>query len=557
MRQRGFMPRASTSGMTLVSVIAFLLVVAALAGRFYRIGDHFAHVDDLVAIAGPYVVRQGLPFQVDVPIAGAVEVDATRIKQNPLAYAAYMSTTTYGPLQYFFYPLVVGGEYSYREFLVRGRLPSAVAASVAVVLFWLFCRSFFGKDDPAYLIPLAFFAFSLMHITYSQQAMPYSAGVMVVTLMLWMTHTWAGDDRPLWQFVTPLAILAYANYQVLAMTPLAVLAVIVARYFGAGSARGLHLWCGAGAVLLLLVLIAPGLALAMARDSPGRLAVVPGFEAYFPDPPDSGLLAQIAYFPEFIVRGLGRVVWTNLLVAQASPLAGALAFAFAPLSALGLVALWRRPDSGSRAALLLIAAVLTMWLALNLLNRFPLSPSRHVLALAPMILFSGAVGLRAVLAQVQTRAGLGFTIGAVVLIVFLFVRGYPAFREERADRFNEAAIEARLHEHQLDTVAVYGDTWQPVLMFRTRPSGPDVINLDAIVRKGNASRRQLPDESILLVSQYGLPNAFPDVDAYLRSHGYRVVPLDAISSEVQQGISRDIKWGTNGYYTSVGVKEAR
>src|SRR5439155_20788190 len=106
--------------------------------RFYAIGEHFSHIDDIVSIAGPYMVKQGQPFVVSVPGsrgALSVTIDAHRIKTNPLLYAAYITTTTYAPLQFAAYPLFLSGEYGYREFLLRGRLPSAICLALALLFF--------------------------------------------------------------------------------------------------------------------------------------------------------------------------------------------------------------------------------------------------------------------------------------------------------------------------------------------------------------------------------------------------------------------------------------
>lgn len=540
----------------LLAAATIVLVVAAAAVRFYRLGDHFSHVDELVTIAGPLVVRQGLPFEVDVPLLGTRIVDSDGIRRSPMLYAAYISTTTYAPVQYAVYPFVVGKDYGYREYLVRGRAPSALASAAAVAAFCLFCASYFRQHYAATLIPVALFACSLMHITYAQQAMPYSAGVLGTALMLLLVHKWAIGTGRLWTLALALAAIGYTNYQVLAMTPVALCATAVARWVATNRERRREAYRAAVAFALLLILIAPGLTLAMMRDSPGRLEVVPGFSTYFPRPPD-GVIAASGYYPVFVARGLVSVVEANLLVALDSTLATWITYAFAGCATVGLAVLAFRRDAGSRALALMLIGICTMWVTLNLLRRFPLGPSRHVLSVAPFILFAGAVGLQTVLRRLPRMYSAFLVAAGVATIAFLFVSNYSSFLRERSDKFSEQAIDARLRQHGLDTIVTYRDTWQPALMFRTRPVRPAYLDLDAIVRKGAESRTQLPGKSVLLVSQYGLPHDFPEIKAELDARGFRVVPLDAVSSDVEPGVTRAIKWGTNGYYVSLGIKESK
>ena len=546
------------------AAVAFVVLGAGL--RFHQLGYHFAQLDDLFPIAGPYVMNQGQPRVVRIPFvpgAPSIEVDTERIKTNPILYAAYASSATYAPLQFTVFPLLLSGDYGYREFLTRGRLPSAISASLALIAFAGLYRAYRGGIDVAAGLRVAGFGLSLMNITYAQQSISYAIGVLGSALLLWMLIAHASRPttmRRLLLWAAAGATLTYANYQVGVLFGIATLALAITEYrvqpattFGPFVRR--YVLAGIAYGVLVLPLAIP---LHDKTGGVGRFAGVPGYEAFFPAVPDGGLIDVLVYVTSYA----GRAAYTAVGIDVSFTTAGAAGDAgVAILFGLFLAGAWGlavSADPRSRAVATFGALLAVTLAVLNATWQFPLSPSRHMLVFTPLIVLAIAVGVTHLRASLRVpfpagEAGVWTLIAAMVVV---FSLGYGQFRRERADRFDEARLAELMARHHVDTVVGYADTWQPALMFRREGGRVRFIDLDAILRKGPASTLQLPDRSFLLVSQHRpideYPADYPRNSAPpIRFDGYRLRELVRIESDVEPGISKAIKIGTNGLYVTL------
>lgn len=545
---------------------AFVALLAVGIGlRFHGLDEHFSHVDDLVTMAGPYLINQGEPLTMAVPGSGgrlSVTIDARRIRSSPLLYAAYVSETTYAPLQFLFYPLFLNGDFSYREFLWRGRLPSAIFASLALVAFIGLYRAWAGVLDAPGLLALGALALSLMNITYAQQAMSYAVGVLGAALLMWLLVAYSDRPTDPWRLVWwagVCALLSWANYQVLMMVLIAYAALVVTEYL-CHRPQSVKAMVGryALSVSLFGILVLPLFVLLRDKSRPGRLLSIGGFDQFFPRLPGTGLFDDVGYLVQYVAGALYTVVATNVTFALDSPAASACVAVLFVLCAAGVWSLLADGRAPARALGVFLGLLALAWAVLNATGRFPVSPTRHVLVLSPIVALLIAVGTRHLLERVRLRLVPGEAIAWTLLLVMLalFSAGYGQFRADRRDRFDETRLGELLAAHRLDTIVGYDWTWNPALMFRRSAHRVTFLDLEPIMRRGEASKARLPERGFLLVSQYGPIERYPRENAFLTSRGYTIRPLVSVESDVQPGISKAVKWGTNGLYVSVAGKES-
>lgn len=547
-------------GLVLAIAVGLLLVGTGL--RFWQLDRMFAHVDDLFPIAGPYVMNQGAPKHVAVPYTGgrlSLTVDSWSIKHNPMLYAAYVSTATYAPLQFLAYPLVLSGDYSYRGFLFRGRLPSAVFGSVALAVFlWAYLAYAPALDLPA-MLGLAALSFSLLNITYAQQSISYAIGVLGAAVLIGLLGRMAATPttaRRLLGWAVACAALTWANYQVGVLVGLAYAALALTEWRRDGAASVRALWRRyASSVAVFALLILP-LAIPLHDKSRGvgQFAGLPGAQQFFPRPAGDGIVEQAAGAARYAAGAAYRLVETNVLFATESRWAAVCVSLLFVLVLAGAWSLLRRRDPAGRALATCTLSVALLLGVLNGLGHFPISPTRHVLVFSPLIALLISLGARRLR---PTAIRDGCLSGLMIGVVALFAWHYPAFRAARTDPFDEEKVAMLLDRHRVDTIVGYGSTWQPALMFRTGPRRVTFIDLDAIVRKQQDSLIQLPDTAFLLVSQT-LPigrysSHYPRLGSPLTFPNHRIQELARIESRTEIGVSNAVKLGGNGLYLSLAL----
>jgi len=538
------------------------LVLVGTGLRFWQLDRMFAHIDDLFPIAGPYVMNQGEPKHVAVPYTEGrlrLTVDSGRIKHNPFLYAAYVSTATYAPLQFLAYPLVLSGDYSYREFLFRGRLPSAVFGSLALAVFlWAYLAYVPALDLPA-VLGVAALSFSLLNITYAQQSISYAIGVLgAVGLigLLGRTAATATTTRGLLGWAVACAALTWANYQVGVLVGLAYAALALTELRRDGVAAAHVLWrrYAASATVFAMLVLPLAIPLHDKSRGVGQFKGLPGMQAFLPRLEGEGAVAQAASAARYAAGAAYRLVETNVLFAVDSAWAAACVSLFFVLVLAGAWSLWRRRDAAGRALATFAAGAALLIGTLNALGQFPISPTRHVLVFSPLIALMIAFGARALRpAAVRDWCIAGLLVG----VASLFAWHYPEFRAARTDPFDEQQFGALLDEHHIDTIVGYGSTWQPALMFRTGARHVRFIDLDAIVRKQQGSLVQLPDGPFLLVSQT-LPfdrysSEYPRPGSALTLPNHRIQELARVEGKTEIGISNAVKLGGNGLYVSIAT----
>lgn len=545
-----------------VLAIAVGLLLAGAGLRFWQLDRMFAHIDDLFPIAGPYLMNQGAPKRVAVPYTNgrvALTVDSSSIKHNPLLYAAYVSTATYAPLQFVTYPLVLSGDYSYREFLFRGRLPSAIFGSLALAVFLWTYRAYASALDLPAMLGLAVLSCSLLNITYSQQSISYAIGVLGAAILLGLLGRMAAIPttmRRLLGWGAACAALTWANYQlgVLAALGYTALALTELRRDGFRSLSALSRRYAASVGAYALLVLPLAIPLHDKSRGVGQFAGLPGAKQFFPRLAGDGIVEQAAGAVRYAATAAYRLVETDVLFALESPSAVVCVSLLFALVLAGGWSLMRRRDASGQALALFTICLTVLLAVLNGLGQFPISPTRHVLVFSPLIALLIALGTRALRPIAIRDWGVSVLL---VAMVTLFSWHYPAFRAARTDPFDEQRFAALLDQHRIDTIVGYGSTWQPALMFRTGSRRVTFIDLDAIVRKQQDSLIHLPETPFLLVSQT-LPidrysSRYPREGSPLTFPNHRIHELGRMESRTEIGISDAIKLGGNGLYLSVAV----
>lgn len=532
-----------------------LLIATGIYCRFDRIDEHFCHIDDLVTIAGPYMINQGHPMDIPVPKTSyTFRIDAQRIKTNPVLYATYISgTQSYAPAQFLLYPFLLSGEYSYREYLWRGRFPCAFFSALTLFAFIALLIAIEPRLDVAALLGFAALALSLMQIIYAQQGGSYAIGGFAFALLLLILVRRAGKESSFRSLIT-LALLfttlSYMNYQVLMMVPVAYLSLIFVewRTRNPQPLRPLLKRYTASAVLWF-VLAAPLYVFIKTQSHSGRFVATEGFEKFFLAG-DSGWSHALSFYP----RSLWTIFLANVSVVPESVLGSALAGALFLLALSGLRPLLSGTGASFRLLRIFIPLLVLSWVTLNALGRLPFSPTRHVIVLGPLCALLITLGARDLIERWRTPIGATLAGSLLALITASFLFQYEPFREQRKDKFDESQIRTLLETHHLDTVVGYASTWNPALMFRTSPDRPTFISLDDIIRKGPRSQIAVPDRSFLLVSHRVPIEGYPEAYQHLLERNFKIRPLVASAPSTETNLASGVNYGGNGLYISLAEK---
>jgi len=583
----------------IIPICVTCLLIAGVALRFYGIDEHMTQIDELASIAGPYMTNQGHPRTVsmfnlfskgaaDLRVRPKPEIadfltftiDSTRIKTNPFIYAAYVSTvTTYAPAQFFFYPILLSGDdYSYREFLVRGRLPSAIFSSIALLFFVFMYRGWRKRLDSSGILGITIFSFSLMNITYAQQAMPYSLGVLVAAgymLMLVRCATKPSDIRTFHWMVVVSSAAVYSNYQVLPIVPAGYLALFAIEWrFRKPGTQARLIRKYLISISLFLVMVSPLFffihdKLGVSRHAQFAL----GINQIYPQVPDGDLVEILTYLLQYYFQALYTVVDTNIGFTPAGALGRIVVHLLFVFFCLGWWGLFRWKEPGTLVLGVFVSLLIIEWFVLNAIKMYPIAHSRHVLVLTPIVVFLISVGMVKFndivrMPNLLSEAGVWLI---VVIVATLFSVNYGQFRSDRKDLFDENILDEILKEHKLDTILGYEATWNPALMFRQRKNPVRFIDLDKIVERGELSKVKLPDAPFLLVSQFGpieegsalgvaqinRSNRAPSyrrADVFLQERGFKIRQLVSISSNTQMGITKEYRYAKPGFFVAIAEK---
>lgn len=473
--------------------LVFLVIAAGIYVRFDFLGKHFSHVDDL----GPLVtfikfhpdnVKNRVELYRKNPemvfisglwerytqfekIVGRETAASFISSKNPFSFAYMISKNwTYAPLQYLFYPVFLHhSDYPYQEFLLRGRLTSALAGSLSLILFTFIYLKWNGSLEFSFLPGIGLFSFSLMNVIYSKQMSSYEIGVLFVLALIYFLFRSVNNLHAGWNFLVfalICSLASHANYQVLFMVPIAYFVLWFAiDKKQPGSVK--KFFCS---FVIYCLSVLPLYFIFLRFKLRGGTPMFINMENYLPDYSSSGFLSNIAINLVRLIKNLYEVFENNILVVeQGTILANILVMLGMVCAFFGFAQMARDESPRAKLFVRFSSLVLFSWIFGYLRKKFVLSPTRHTLLLSPFIFFYFTFGFK-YLMEVFLKNRNVRNIASFVLSLFFalsFLGGYASFREKRIDQFSAETLEKVMGEKGLNVIVGCSWTWQPYILFRS------------------------------------------------------------------------------------------
>jgi hypothetical protein len=571
-------------------MLALLVIVIGAAVRVPLLASHFSHIDDLAVAVGILDAKAHPPRMSDLTaearwkvqegrstprvalLLRAAEVPGVSAVADAIAPSYPFLVTplkmTYAPLQFVATAAILTPGESYEATKWRGRLPSLVACVLTMLLAGVVAARLWPANwSPLFLTMTALLAFSFEYTVMAAQMYAYAAAATSTMAMLALAATARPQTDLRWRTFGLYALLpvalCYLSYQSILLLP-GLYAALAAAVLTQTPVRQ---WVGR---LLRLGLLAAVTGAFVLPAFLLRLSTVNtvGWNA--------GLNGAFVFSAgeavgPFLARN-GWAVMQGMLspLPEAHPalalLTGLLAAAcFLGAAVLAFAALRWRNWSAAGTVGVFVAVALAVLLALTLMGRLTLSPTRHLVAYLPILALLAGVGAQSLAGWSERalgrRGGWAETVAAVgiALVVGLaYAASYPQFMQERRDAFSEARLVGLAQANGATLVAGYGSTLQPLAM-------PALQRVAAVANLDDPSPSAMwPDvrgpTRVLLVSHR---NALSEEDCRKLFQRLKLQPTAACLdgayarqvaaevSPVEVDYSRSTQNGTNGFFATV------
>jgi len=369
---------------------------------------------------------------------------------------------TYAPVQFFFTASLLHNGLSYRDVIWRGRVPSAVAGTLAALLAALVGFRIRGAGAGVRaVVAAAVVACSWELLLLSSQMHNYATGVAGALLLLLLLLSTTGYPRLRAAVAegVALAVLPWFQYQILFLLP---------PYLLARSWRMLGVTKSKPRVAAALTLIAaPALvsSVLLYHYFLGRHAVEGVHwnagahgEFGFAFAPGLSVLAKAGYTLRFFATNSIESLRAVLsFVPESSGLFRPAAVLLLGLAGIGAFSLSSDRSARARPITVFLLATSGVWAVLVVLGNLTLSPTRHSVILLPFAALLIGEGARAIGNWTRRPQLLGATIVLFVLTSFLTTLA-PEITA-RKDPFDEEAVHALIAQTKPDLVVSYRCSW--------------------------------------------------------------------------------------------------
>ena len=457
------------------SIFALVVVFAVAIALRWDIAMHFTHLDD-IGVAS--TIRDIDTLDTSEHIAARIAHGSKgnqgttrflrRLSGVPLASSlnpviAFVARSmgiprrwTYAPLQFIATSPLLAGATNYRQTLLRGRLPSWIAAMLAIWAMFLLARRLWpdAASDGTTVLAAMLTGVSAEMVVYSKQMENYTLGVLGLALQVLLLFWIVDRDRtPSYRSAilagVALAIISSAQYQLLVFTP-----AFFGAWFLARRTRGdVRVIVAAGVTWGALV--SPIYVLFLRHMSTRGINwnAGPAKEfAFHPAREPGAVLMRLAtFFPKNIYLTFEAAISP---VVDSHPLYRALGIALALLALAGAVALVRSADTRARTFVQFSALVGLIYVAFVLVHRFPLGPTRHTLVLLPIAVICVVAGAHWLRTFLPAR-GNGISLALAALIGIVALLDMPRVAEARRDPVDEDAIGGLVAQHGVTAIVEY------------------------------------------------------------------------------------------------------
>ena len=463
----------------LVSIIAIVFLIS----RFMVFGTHFTHYDD---IFGPYLIKvianydaeyfasQVTKYGVSLG-AGMQDWIINNLIENDLIFTfikrmigalSISLVSTFAPLQFIFTALILNFDLPYEDFIKIMRLPSLISAFASFACLIYFTRLFSGQIQIILMTcGTLLLTISWMLIIYASQSENFMLGLFAVFIMFFLIERYA--------HITPsfnysillgigLSILCFSHYQVIFFLPGFYLGYLFACKPQNYIKRFISL-VPAGLINLVSVAIIYFLFLSE------RLGVNPGVHW------NAGLNQEFVWQQEYFLDGYINF-FTNFfsffLINAVKVMYGIFGFResfdglsisyacfLLLISLYGLYQLYKSEDY--RNIFIFIITTMLIWIGLVLAMKLTFSPTRHSIALIPIVIILFSFGLDGVFTKLKLQANIRNTF--IILFCSLSLAGFlSSFSKIHSQRINpflsDVDVLSLIKEHSVVKIAAIGYT---------------------------------------------------------------------------------------------------
>lgn len=466
-----------------ISILVLCIFVVFFISRLLIFGNHFTHYDD---IFGPYLIQVISNYDQEYFIAQVEKYGSSlgpdiqafiisNFVQNELFFSfikrmigalSISMVSTFAPIQFFLTSLLLNFDLPYSDFIKVMRLPSLIFSFGSFALILLFARSFHGSLRTILITcGTSLLTISWMLIIYTAQSENFLLGLFCIFLLFYVIQKLYLSTLSLGRSIllgALLSLLCFSHYQVMFFLPGFYLGYLFSQNSESLRRRFLSL-VPAGFINLFSVAVIYLLFLS------SRLGVNPGVHW------NAGLNNEFVWDPKFFETGLIDAVFNFIsffLVNSIKVLYGIFGFreSFDLLSIIfscfllmlaiyGLYKLCRSP--AYRHLSIFILVTIFVWVFLVCIQKLTFSPTRHSIALIPIIITLFSFGVHGVFLKLRLSRKWKniLIISFCTLTISAFSASYSKIFDQRTNPFlYDVDILKLVKEFNVTEIAAYGHT---------------------------------------------------------------------------------------------------
>lgn len=449
--------------------------------RYFILTTHFTHYDDIFPA---YLIKVILNYELDY---FSVQIDKygnflpDYLKEQLLLFLSnhpdiftfikrliggisVSLVSTYAPVQFFFTALFVNFNHSYEFSIFSWRLPSFLFSLFAFAAFIKF-SSFFPEKNKIFLLPigLTFLSTSWMFLIYSSQGANYPAGIFAIFLLLYLFQRIQQSEITIRKSIfigIILSLLSLFHYQVLFFLPGFYLGYIFSSNISIFN-RIIRILPAGIISIFATIFIYFVMMSHLHGHTPGVYwNAGPNGEYLWSFNNYESFKDSLSYiFTFFIINSL-KVLYAILGFRESfdsiSQIYAILIFIFCIL---GFIKISHQKIF--RHLFIFILITIGVWIVLILNGNLTYSPTRHSLALIPIIIILFSFGLEYLFSILTNNKKIHLS-AIIIFIATLhigFITSFWQIYQSRIDPFqNEVNILELIEKYSVNGIAAYGYT---------------------------------------------------------------------------------------------------
>lgn len=460
------------------SLLSILLIIFVIS-RFLVMPSHFTHYDDLF---GPYllnVVQQYDEYffyqQIQkytsnnfLQTVASITIDIPFIFSLTKVFLGAMSIaliSTFAPLQFLLTGVLILFSNSYESFLILSRLPSLIFSFLCLLMILKIANNFEDKVYSNIFTVTGFFFLttSWMFLIYSSQGENFILGVLSILIIIHMMLKINLSQFSIWRSCLVgifLSVLCLAQYQIFFFLPAFYIAILLSSKNGNILVIAIKLLPALLINLLSVILIY----FIFLKE---RLAMNPGVHwnagpngEFLYQPNANNILESISYTSEFFFINSFKVLFG--ILGFTSELNGFSVFYVALVSLISVIGFFDlvRQKKFRKLSIFVLVSILT-WIFLIVIQKLTFSPTRHSLALLPVVLILVSSGIHLISSIFDMKFKNFKLIFASIIVgisLSFYFLNFDEIRESRRDGFQLVNIKSLIKENNVEYIAAYGHT---------------------------------------------------------------------------------------------------